>query len=80
MALGKIIFYNHASLALDYFDKIGYPCPDMTNPADYFMSIMSIETAEEEAEFENTNQLFSNQFQGAFEKFRKKVEYFHNSY
>ena len=46
MAAGKIIYYNKASLAVDYFSGIGYPCPEMTNPADYFMSIMSVEAQE----------------------------------
>jgi ATP-binding cassette subfamily G (WHITE) protein 8 (sterolin 2) len=48
MALGKIIFFNEARLSVDYFANINFPCPDMTNPTDYFMSIMSIETHEEE--------------------------------
>jgi ABC-type multidrug transport system ATPase subunit len=52
MAAGKIIYYNKASLAVDYFSSIGKPCPDMTNPADYFMSIMSVEAQEAEDEDE----------------------------
>jgi hypothetical protein len=46
--MGKIIFYNEARLAVDYFTRINYKCPDFCNPADYFMSIMSIETLIEE--------------------------------
>lgn len=46
MAAGKIIYFNKASLAVDYFTGIGYACPEMTNPADYFMSIMSVEAQE----------------------------------
>jgi ATP-binding cassette subfamily G (WHITE) protein 8 (sterolin 2) len=55
MALGKIIYNNSADKAVEYFERIEYPCPEMTNPADFFMTIMSIEAAEEEAEFENSN-------------------------
>ena len=43
IAKGKIIYYNEAKLAIDYFKSIGRECPELTNPADYFMTIMSIE-------------------------------------
>jgi len=48
MAAGKIIYFNKASLAVDHFAQIDYKCPELSNPADYFMSIMSIEGFEEE--------------------------------
>jgi len=47
MAMGKIIYFNEARLSVDYFAGIGYKCPELSNPADYFMSIMSIETLEQ---------------------------------
>jgi len=34
---------NGASKAVDYFKTLNYPCPDQTNPADFFMNLMSIE-------------------------------------
>ena len=37
---------NDASKAVDYFKTIGYECPPQTNPADFFMSMMSIEAME----------------------------------
>ena len=40
---GKILYFNEAHLACDYFAGIGYKCPDTSNPADYFMIIMSEE-------------------------------------
>jgi len=43
MAKGKIIYFNDANKSVDYFANIGRPCPELTNPADYFMTIMSIE-------------------------------------
>jgi ABC-type multidrug transport system ATPase subunit len=46
LAKGKIIFFNEASKAVDYFSGINFTCPELSNPADYFMSIMSIETIE----------------------------------
>ena len=40
---GSIIYHNNANIAIEYFSSIGYTWPLFTNPADYFMSIMSIE-------------------------------------
>jgi len=47
LAKGKIIYMNKASMAVDYFSNIGFQCPELTNPADYFMSMMSIESCED---------------------------------
>lgn len=46
LAKGRIIYMNQASLAVDYFASIDFKCPELSNPSDYFMSIMSIETIE----------------------------------
>jgi ABC-type multidrug transport system ATPase subunit len=48
LAQGKIIYFNEARLAVDYFASINFRCPELSNPADYFMSIMSIESQEED--------------------------------
>jgi hypothetical protein len=39
LAKGKVIFFNEARFAVDYFSSINYKCPELTNPADHFMSI-----------------------------------------
>lgn len=49
LAQGKIIYFNEAKLSVDYFsaivyNNVQYKCPELSNPADYFMSIMSIES------------------------------------
>lgn len=44
IAAGKTLYFNDSSKAVNYFKSIGYSCPSMTNPADYFMAIMSIES------------------------------------
>ena len=46
MAKGKIIYFNEARKAVDYFKSIEFECPALSNPADYFMMIMSIESYE----------------------------------
>jgi ABC-type multidrug transport system ATPase subunit len=48
LAQGKIIYFNEARLSVDYFASINFRCPELSNPADYFMSIMSIESQEED--------------------------------
>jgi len=46
LAQGRIIYFNDANKAVDYFSSIDFKCPNLSNPADYFMSIMSIESIE----------------------------------
>lgn len=44
LAQGKIIFFNEAAKAQTYFADIGYEIPQLSNPADFYMSIMSKES------------------------------------
>lgn len=46
LAKGKCIYFNEARLAVNYFASIEFKCPELSNPADYFMTIMSIESIE----------------------------------
>ena len=46
IARGKIIYFNEARFCVDYFSSIGFQCPELSNPADYFMTMMSIESIE----------------------------------
>jgi len=46
LAKGKIIYFNKANLSVEYFDSIGYQCPELSNPCDFFMSMMSKESLE----------------------------------
>ena len=43
LSLGRIIYFNSANMAVEYFDKLGYVCPKQTNPAEHFMKILSAE-------------------------------------
>ena len=74
MAKGKIIYFNEARLAVDHFSNIGYKCPELSNPSDYFMSIMSIETIESDEVGPGTTlqqvyakkiQMFNDSYQGS---------------
>ena len=46
LAKGKIVYFNQAKLAVDYFSGLGdfYKCPDWNNPADFFMDFLNIES------------------------------------
>jgi hypothetical protein len=46
LSCGKVIFFNEKSMATEFFSDIGFKCPDLSNPADFFMSMMSIESIE----------------------------------
>lgn len=40
---GYIIYQGQASRITAYFKKIGFPCPRFSNPADFYMRILSVE-------------------------------------
>lgn len=46
LAKGKIIYFNMANKSVQYFNEIGYMCPELSNPCDFFMSMMSKESIE----------------------------------
>lgn len=42
LAEGKIVYYGPVTGSVDYFARLGFPCPQYTNPADFFfMNILS---------------------------------------
>jgi len=55
LARGKIIYFNEARLSVNYFATGENPevCPDLSNPADFFMTMMSIESIELDKETES---------------------------
>jgi ATP-binding cassette subfamily G (WHITE) protein 1 len=48
LAKGKVIYFSDKDKAVPYFASIGYQCPSLTNPSDYFMSMMSVESLDKE--------------------------------
>lgn len=40
---GNTIYQGSAAEAVDYFAKIGFECPPLSNPSDYFMKLMNEE-------------------------------------
>lgn len=42
LAEGKVVYYGTVENSIEYFSKLGFQCPQYTNPADYFfMNILS---------------------------------------
>eukprot|EP01035_Chromulina_nebulosa_P019214 gene19214-25065_t len=41
MRKGDIVYQGSASKAVDYFEKLGYPFPEHTNPADHLIDVIS---------------------------------------
>jgi hypothetical protein len=39
---GYIVYNGEAKTSTVYFDSINFKCPSMTNPADYFMKILTV--------------------------------------
>ena len=78
LAKGKIIYFNKASLSVDYFKNIDFPCPELTNPADYFMTMMSIESIELDAQSQ-VGSVFvdKNQIEKLYEE---QIQFFDDSY
>ena len=77
LARGKIIFFNEARLAVDYFSKIGEPCPELSNPADFFMSMMSIESIELDEQEKGNAVVDKEDIQ---KKYQEKIEFFVEKY
>jgi len=78
MAGGRTLYLNDASKAVDYFASIGEKCPERTNPADYFMNMMSIE-ALDEVDTEDPDELIKSKTM-IEESYKKKIDYLSEKY
>lgn len=45
---GRSVFFGSLKYALDYFAQLGYPCPSMMNPADYFVDLITFDYRSDE--------------------------------
>ena len=36
MSYGKSVYFGGSEQMVEYFDKLGYPCPTYTNPSDHY--------------------------------------------
>jgi hypothetical protein len=81
LAKGKVIYFNSKDNAVPYFRSIGFECPALTTPSDYFMSMMSIENIEKEDidpadknALESSSILVQNTYKELIEKFDKAYQ------
>jgi len=78
MASGHIIYMNDASKAVDYFASIGQECPPRTNPADFFMNMMSIE-ALDDPDVEDEKELKKRRTE-VERDYKKHIDYLYTQY
>lgn len=57
LAEGQVVFFGSPAAALDYFNALGYHCPEHFNPADYFLDILSINIKSTQNELESRDRL-----------------------
>ena len=43
LSKGQVVFFGPAKDALEHFDSLGYKCPNLENPADFFLDITAID-------------------------------------
>jgi hypothetical protein len=65
---------------VDYFANINFKCPEMSNPADFFMSMMSIESAQQEEVEEDEDSSKKKSQQEILEEYSSKIALFSSSY
>ena len=42
LAFGRVAYFGPRAAAIDYFAAQGFPCPPYSNPADYFIEVLSV--------------------------------------
>ncbi|XP_012611866.1 ATP-binding cassette sub-family G member 5 [Microcebus murinus] len=52
MSFGELVFCGTPVEMLDFFNDCGYPCPEHSNPFDFFMDLTSVDTQSKEREIE----------------------------
>jgi ABC-type multidrug transport system ATPase subunit len=58
---GYVVYQGPAKDAVGYFEKVGYACPSLSNPADYFMEILHFKNKREKSpEEEKRLEIFKN--------------------
>jgi ATP-binding cassette, subfamily G (WHITE), eye pigment precursor transporter len=78
MSNGKILYHNSADLSVKYFKLVGFECPSLTNPADFFMNMMSIE-AYDDPEDEKEEDIIKTRSK-IEETYNQKIEFLAQKY
>ncbi|XP_036119147.1 ATP-binding cassette sub-family G member 5 [Molossus molossus] len=52
MSFGELVFCGTPAEMLEFFSGCGYPCPEHSNPFDFYMDLTSVDTQSKEREME----------------------------
>lgn len=52
LTYGELVFCGTPEEMLDFFNNCGYPCPEHSNPFDFYMDLTSVDTQSREREIE----------------------------
>uniref|UniRef100_A0A7S0EUT3 ABC transporter domain-containing protein n=1 Tax=Hanusia phi TaxID=3032 RepID=A0A7S0EUT3_9CRYP len=63
LSKGKCLYFGTASTTVDYFGRMGYPCPGQSNPADFFLRLANTDF-EGHADIEALSSGFKTQPEG----------------
>jgi ATP-binding cassette subfamily G (WHITE) protein 2 len=58
LSQGEIVYHGQASMALDYFDQLGFTCEEHENPADFFLDVIFKYEAQCHQQTQATNMLY----------------------
>jgi len=50
LSKGKTVYYGPSKEMVPYFTTLGYPCPDLTNPCDYYIDLATVDPTSRERE------------------------------
>ena len=57
LSLGRAIYFGKAIAAVDYFSRVGFPCPEEFNPADHYLDVLSIDNRSHEHKIESEKRI-----------------------
>ncbi|XP_011531329.1 ATP-binding cassette sub-family G member 5 isoform X6 [Homo sapiens] len=57
LSFGELIFCGTPAEMLDFFNDCGYPCPEHSNPFDFYMDLTSVDTQSKEREIETSKRV-----------------------
>ncbi|XP_023931808.1 ATP-binding cassette sub-family G member 8 [Lingula anatina] len=56
---GNVAYYGEAAKMIPYFTKLQYPCPEFTNPCDFYVDLCTVDTKTEVTEIESSRRVDS---------------------
>jgi ABC-type multidrug transport system ATPase subunit len=68
---GRICYHGKADQAIQYFKNLGFPCPPMTNPAEFLVDLVSIDSEDPSLALEDEFRI--SQLEKSFQKHQIKV-------